>query len=85
MDDFKIFKEKYELKEQYKDDDDGGNKSGVSAGDFKKVEFLANNVKAEIDYLKKQFNPAKISQIDKQQAKLESIGFEIEVAKMNMA
>ena len=37
-----------------------------------------------MDYFKKQYSAGKLAQIDKQAAKLENLGFEIEVLKMNM-
>ena len=45
---------------------------------------MVNNIKAEMDYFKKQYSASKLQQIDKQGAKLENLGFEIEVLKMNV-
>ena len=48
------------------------------------MKFMVNNVKSEIDFLKKMFTVQKLQKIDAMETKNRNLGFEIEVIKMNM-
>ena len=61
--------------------DDGGGMGGAEAQQMK---FMVNNVKSEIDFLKKMFTVQKLQKIDAMETKNRNLGFEIEVIKMNM-
>ena len=60
----------------------GGGKAGSE--EVQKLAFLANNVKAEVDYLKKMFSLQKLQQIDEGHKSLRNLGYEVEVMKLNL-
>ena len=61
-------------------------KSGGGAGAeaVQKLTFLANNLKTEVDYIKKMFSLQKLQQIDEGHKTLRNLGYEIEVMKLNL-
>ena len=61
-----------------------GQASGGSSEEIQKLTFLANNLKTEVDYLKKMFSLQKLQSIDEGHKTLRNLGYEIEVMKLNL-
>ena len=47
-----------------KAENSGGSGGGIDSTEQQQMKFLVNNMKAEIDYLKKMFSVQKLQQID---------------------
>lgn len=45
---------------------------------------MVNNMKTEMDFVKKMFSVQKLQQIDQSEQKMRNVGYEVEVLKMNM-
>ena len=57
---------------------------GVSSDDTQQMQFMINNVKAEIDYMKKMFTIDKLKEIDAAKEAVRKLTTELELMQMEL-
>ena len=77
LDEWKAHKVKLKSGEAGSKEDNA--KSGLENAEFQQMQFGLNNLKTEVDYLKKVFSVTKMQEIDQHEDKLRKLGYEMEL------
>lgn len=59
-------------------------RGGVDASDLQQIKFTINNLKAELEYMKKMFSQQRLTQIDQTENKVRNMSYDVEVLKMQI-